>query len=131
MNFVVSKSDLQNAISTVIKAVPSKSNLTNADCILLEARMDEVRLVANNSEMAIESIYSARVLEEGKICLDSKDFQEIVRVAVVRESDISYLTTFLLLSDPVEHSDSFQLFPLSDIRQVMHQIIIDMIGAEP
>ena len=56
MKLSISKSDLQNAISTVIKAVPSKSNLTNADCILLEARMDEVRLVANNSEMAIESI---------------------------------------------------------------------------
>ena len=56
MKLSISKSDLQNAISTVIKAVPSKSNLTNADSILLEARMDEVRLVANNSEMAIESI---------------------------------------------------------------------------
>ena len=79
MNFVVSKSDLQNAISTVIKAVPLKSNLTNADCILVDARMEEVRLVANNMEMAIECIIPAKVLEEGKVCLESKIFQEMIR----------------------------------------------------
>ena len=79
MNFKVSKSDLQNAISTVIKAVPSKSNLTNSDCILIESRMDEVRLLANNGEMAIESVIDASVLEEGKVCIDSRRFQECIR----------------------------------------------------
>ena len=49
MKFSVSKNDLQNAITTVIKAVPVKSNLTNADCILVDAKDDEIRLVANNS----------------------------------------------------------------------------------
>lgn len=96
MKLSISKSDLQNAISTVIKAVPSKSNLSNADCILVEARMDELRLVANNSEMAIESIYPARVLEEGKICLESKQFLEIVRELpdgdIHIESDKSFVT---------------------------------------
>ena len=79
MNFIVSRNDLQNAISTVIKAVPVKSTLSNADCILLEARDSEIRLVANNMEMAIECVVDARVLEEGKICLESSLFQTIIR----------------------------------------------------
>ena len=79
MNFSIAKDVLQSAISTVIKAVPTKSNLANSDCIMIDAGMDEVRLVANNSEMLIQYIAPARVLEEGKICLDSKFFQDLVR----------------------------------------------------
>lgn len=79
MNFSISKEVLQTAISTVIKAVPTKSNLANSDCIMIDAGTDEVRLVANNSEMLIQYIAPARVLEEGKVCLDSKFFQEMVR----------------------------------------------------
>ena len=127
MKLSISKSDLQNAISTVIKAVPSKSNLTNADCILLEARMDEVRLVANNSEMAIESIYSARVLEEGKICLDSKDFQEIVRKMpdsdINIESDSSFQTNFIcgkvVMSMIGRETDTFNDIPTFNYKEHM------------
>ena len=79
MNFSIAKDVLQSAISTVIKAVPTKSNLANSDCIMIDAGTDEVRLVANNSEMLIQYIAPARVLEEGKICLDSKFFQDLVR----------------------------------------------------
>ena len=79
MNLSVSKMSLFNAINKVIKAVPSKSNLSNADCILLDAANDELRLVANNLELAIECIIPATVLEDGKVCLESKMFADIIR----------------------------------------------------
>lgn len=79
MKLSVSKMSLFNAINKVIKAVPSKSNLSNADCILLDAANDELRLVANNLELAIECIIPATVLEDGKVCLESKMFADWIR----------------------------------------------------
>ena len=127
MNFVVSKNDLQNAISTVIKAVPLKSNLTNADCILVEARMDEVRLVANNMEMAIESIITANVLEEGKICLESKFLQEMIRK--MPDDDINIITDAKLKTSIIcgtihysisgKETETFNDIPNFDIKEHM------------
>ena len=100
----IPKMSLFSAINKVSKAVPSKSNLSNADCILLDAAGDELRLVANNLELAIECIIPATVLEEGKICLESKSFMEIVRKITDDDINIStdknYGTTILVL-DPI------------------------------
>ena len=128
MNFVVSKSDLQNAISTVIKAVPLKSNLSNADCILVEARMEEVRLVANNMEMAIECIIPAKVLEEGKICLESKFLQDIIRKMPEDEINItsdSKLKACIISGASVfdnisgKETDTFNDIPNFDLKENM------------
>ena len=127
MNFVVSKSDLQNAISTVIKAVPLKSNLSNADCILIEARMDEVRLVANNMEMAIECIIPANVLEEGKICMESKFLQDTIRKFPDDDINISTdnnLKTTIICESIVysvsgKETETFNDIPNFDIKEHM------------
>ncbi|MCR4813516.1 MAG: DNA polymerase III subunit beta [Lachnospiraceae bacterium] len=127
MNFVVSKSDFQNAISTVIKAVPLKSNLSNADCILIEARMEEVRLVANNMEMAIECIIPAKVLEEGKICMESKFLQDTIRKFPEDDINIScdnHLKTTIICESIVysvsgKETETFNDIPNFDIKEHM------------
>ncbi|MBR3039576.1 MAG: DNA polymerase III subunit beta [Lachnospiraceae bacterium] len=125
MKFSVSKNDLQNAISTVIKAVPVKSNLTNADCILVDAKDDEIRLVANNSEMAIECICTGRVLEEGSVCLESKMFQELIRKLpddlIEVECDKNYLTTVHYKDNKYDligkETDTFNDIPVFDYKE--------------
>ncbi len=79
MRFTAAKSDLQNAVSTVIRAVPSHTTMTILECILIEARNNLLIMTANDMEMGIETHIHASVEEEGVIALDAKLFSEIVR----------------------------------------------------
>lgn len=80
MKFICSKSALQNAVSTVSKAVPSRTTMPILGCILVTANDGILKLTANNMELGIETVVSGCLIEEeGKIALDAKIFSEIVR----------------------------------------------------
>lgn len=72
MKFVCQKSDLQNAINTVSKAVPNRSTLSILECILFEADKNTVSLTANDMELAINTKFDGQVSENGKVALDAK-----------------------------------------------------------
>ena len=73
------KNDLQNAIAIVSKAVPAKTTMPILECILLDASGDEIRLTANDMELAIETRVEGEILEPGKTAVDAKLFSEIIR----------------------------------------------------
>lgn len=73
------KNDLQNAITIVSKAVPSKTTMPILECILLDASEGEIRLTANDMELAIETQVEGQILEPGKTAIDAKLFSEIIR----------------------------------------------------
>ena len=79
MKFTAQKTDLQNAVSTVIRSVPSHTTMTILQCILIEAKNNTLTLTANDMEMGIETRIAARVEENGLIAVDAKMFAEIVR----------------------------------------------------
>lgn len=79
MKISCSKSSLMDGINIVSKAVSAKSTMTNLQCILIEASLKEIKLVANDIEIGIETIIEGTVMEAGKIALDAKHLSDFVR----------------------------------------------------
>ncbi len=73
------KSALMNGINIVSKAVSPKSTMTTLQCILIEASLSEIKLVANDIEIGIETIIEGTITEAGKIALDAKLLNDFVR----------------------------------------------------
>lgn len=79
MKISCSKSNLINGINIVSKAVSTKSTMTNLQCILIESSLSEIRLIANDIELGIETIIEGTIKEAGKIALDAKLLSDIIR----------------------------------------------------
>jgi len=79
MKIICKKSDLQQGVTTVLKAVPGKTTMPILECILIDTTDDMIKLAANDMELGIETIIDGDVLDKGKIALEAKLFSEIVR----------------------------------------------------
>jgi len=79
MKLSFDKSSLMNGINIVLKAVPSKTTMPILECILVDATGEDIKLTANDMEMAIETKIEGSILEKGKVAIDAKLFSEIVR----------------------------------------------------
>lgn len=79
MKISCSRTSLMNGINIVSKAVSTKSTMSNLQCILIESSLSEIRLIANDTEIGIETIIEGRISEAGKIALDAKFLSDIVR----------------------------------------------------
>ncbi|MCR4788837.1 MAG: DNA polymerase III subunit beta [Lachnospiraceae bacterium] len=98
MKLICSKSNLLNGVNIVSKAVPNKTTMSILECILIDASEDKIRLIANDTELGIETVIKGIIEEKGKIALDAKILFDIVRKLddqdVVIECDSS-LKTFI------------------------------------
>jgi len=90
MKLVLSKSNLLTGVQTVSKAVPNKTTMSILECILVDARGSEIKLMANDMELGIETVIEGNIVEKGMIALDAKIFLEIVRK--LPDSDITIVT---------------------------------------
>ncbi len=79
MKISCQKTALLNGINIVFKAVSSKSTMPIMQCILIEASYQEIRFLANDIELGIETIVEGTIIEPGKIALEAKMFSDIVR----------------------------------------------------
>ena len=86
MKISCSKSSLLNGINIVSKAVSSKSSMPILQCILIETSLSEIKLIANDIEIGIETVIDGNIMEAGKIALDAKFLSDMVRR--LPESDI-------------------------------------------
>ncbi len=97
MKLICSKSNLLYGVNIVIKAVPSRTTLPILECILIDASQDEIKLIANDTELGIETIIEGIIEEPGIIALDAKIFSEIVRKLpdndIVLTSEDNFKTT--------------------------------------
>jgi DNA polymerase-3 subunit beta len=99
MKIICTKADLLNGINICSKAVPSKTTMSILECILIDARKDSIKLIANDMELGIETVIKGKIEEKGMIALDSSIFMNIVRklpdsdVNIV--NDQSYKTTIV------------------------------------
>ena len=55
MKIICNKSNLVKGVSTVSKAVPSKTTMPILECILIDATNDIIRLTANDMELGIQT----------------------------------------------------------------------------
>lgn len=79
MKITCSKSSLLNGVNIVSKAVPNKTTMSILECILIDASGNDIKLIANDTELGIETTISGIISEKGKIALDAKILSEIVR----------------------------------------------------
>lgn len=79
MKIICKKADLLYGVQTTSKAVPNKTTMSILECILIDARGTEIRLIANDMEMGIETIIAGDIIQKGLIALDAKIFLDIVR----------------------------------------------------
>lgn len=98
MKLICSKANLLYGVNMVIKAVPTRTTMPILECILIDASKDEIKLLANDMELGIETTIEGTIEEPGIIALDAKIFSDIVRKLpdndVVIQSDQS-LNTFI------------------------------------
>ena len=90
MKISCSKQSLMNGINIVSKAVSTKSTMPNLECILIESSLSEIRLIANDIELGIETIIEGTIIEAGRIALNAKVFSDMVRK--LPESEVSIET---------------------------------------
>lgn len=96
MKLICSRSNLLNGVQIVSKAVSNKTTMSILECILIDAKSTDIKFIANDMELGIETIVSGEIAERGQIALDAKIFSEIVRKLpdsdVTIETDSSYKT---------------------------------------
>lgn len=78
MEFIINKSDLSYGVSLVERVVSTRSTLPIIGNILFEATKLGLKLSANNLEMGIEVLLSAKVTKEGSILIPAKTLSGIV-----------------------------------------------------
>ena len=80
MIFLCEKEKLFEAVSTVIKAISSKSPMPILEGVLISTDEDKVILTTNNLDTGIECTIPATVQENGSVVIgDAKVFLEIIR----------------------------------------------------
>lgn len=99
MKLICSKSNLLHGVNIVSKAVPTRTTMAILECILIDASSDEIKLIANDIELGIETVIDGEIIENGIIALDAKIFSDIVRKLpdneVVIETDASFKTVII------------------------------------
>ena len=79
MKFSINRTELQNAISIVLKGVSTRSTLPVLSGILVEAAGDKITLHTTDLELSIQYSAPALVEEAGRAVLPGKLFSEIVK----------------------------------------------------
>ncbi len=96
MKLICAKSNLLNGINIAIKAVPVRTTMPILECILIDATEHEIKLIANDTELGIETSIEGIIEEPGIIALDAKIFSEIVRK--LPDNDVTIVTDSSLIA---------------------------------
>ncbi|MCR5282068.1 MAG: DNA polymerase III subunit beta [Lachnospiraceae bacterium] len=88
MKLTFKKPNLLNGLQIVSKAVPSHTTMPILECILITAADGEIKLIANDMDLGIETVVEGEIIEEGIIALEAKMFVEICRKMTEEEISI-------------------------------------------
>ena len=88
MKIICSRKDLQHGVNIVSKAVPTRTTMVILGCILIDASGNEIKLIANDMELGIETRIKGTIEEHGIIALDAKTFTEFVRKLQDKDNDV-------------------------------------------
>jgi DNA polymerase-3 subunit beta len=79
MRFNVSKSNLQNELSHLVRVTEKKQTIPILSTVLIDAEKDSIRLVATDLDVGLVTTCNAEVSEPGAVVLSAKKLFEIVR----------------------------------------------------
>jgi len=88
MEFICNKDDLGKGVQTVERIVSTRSTLPIIGNILFEAKKSGLKISANNLEMGIEILVSAKVSKEGSVLIPAKTLGGVV--SKLPEGDVSF-----------------------------------------
>lgn len=124
MKFSINQSELQNALSVVLKGIATRSTLPILSGIYLDAHDDTLTLRATDLELSIQYSVSALIEETGKAVVPGKLFSEIVKnlpdaaVHVEAEDDSAVITCDTAsFSIKTLDAEDFPGFPHVDVQQ--------------
>ena len=101
MKIICSKSELTKSVNISLKAIPVRTTMPILECILIDARDQEIHFITNDTELGIETIVKGRVEETGIVAIDAKMFSDIIRKLpdsdVIIQSDSNYNVSIVCL----------------------------------
>ena len=111
MKIICEQYKLINSINIVLKAVSTKNQLSILECLIIQAESDTIKLIANDLEIAIETVLEGEIIKPGTVALEAKVFSDIIRKMpdsdITVESDENYKTTI------VSEKSKFTIFGFS------------------
>ena len=79
MKLSFNKNELIKSLNIAMRAISSNTTMPLLKCVLIDASTNEIRLISNDMELAIETTVRGNIIEKGVIALDAKIFYEIIR----------------------------------------------------
>lgn len=79
MKIICDKSNLIEGMSIVMKAIPSKTTMEILECVVVDVQNNQIKLIANDLQIGIETIIKGEIQEEGSVAMNAKFFYESIR----------------------------------------------------
>ncbi len=79
MNFTVNRKQLSEAVSSILKAVSTKTTIPALEGLLLTTDEDKLYITAYDLELGMKTFLDADIKEDGKTVISARLFSEIVR----------------------------------------------------
>lgn len=124
MKFSINQSELQNALSVVLKGIATRSTLPILSGVFLDAKGDTIVLQTTDLELSVQYTVAALVEDEGRAVVPGKLFSDIVKslpdaaVHVEADEDSAAITCDTAsFSIKALNPDDFPGFPQVDTTQ--------------
>ncbi len=79
MKLKIEKNTLIAGVNIVSRAIPGKTTMPILQCILVDASTERVKLIANDTDLGIETMIDGAIEEHGIIAISADIFSNIVR----------------------------------------------------
>ena len=79
MQIICDKSKLIEGMNIVMKAIPGKTTMMILECVVIEVKDNQIKLIANDLQLGIETLIDGEIKQEGSVAVGAKVFFEIIR----------------------------------------------------
>mgnify|MGYP002536093132 FL=1 len=79
MHIICDKSKLIEGMNIVMKAIPGKTTMMILECVVIEVKDNQIKLIANDLQLGIETLNDGEIKQEGSVAVGAKVFFEIIR----------------------------------------------------
>ena len=79
MHIICDKSKLIEGMNIVMKAIPGKTKMMILECVVIEVKDNQIKLIANDLQLGIETLIDGEIKQEGSVAVGAKVFFEIIR----------------------------------------------------
>lgn len=79
MHIICDKSKLIEGMNIVMKAIPGKTTMMILECVVIEVKDNQIKLIANDLQLGIETLIDGEIKQEGSVAVGAKVFYEIIR----------------------------------------------------